>query len=120
MTFSSLSPYSVQVFPGELHFGALEFKAEMKDRSSALFRETAANITNAVGCELFKHVEIHIFSLSPVLLFIHLNLSLNFLQNRPNQSPHGKLHHLIDKRLFACDRLRCKYGKLIMVANPAS
>ncbi|XP_069381316.1 protein HEG isoform X3 [Paralichthys olivaceus] len=37
-----------QVFPGELHFMSLTFQPEMSNRSSSLFQETAANISEAL------------------------------------------------------------------------
>lgn len=58
LVFSSLPLYSAQVFPGQLHFAALEFEPQMNNRSSPVFIETAAKIIAAVGCELTKHVEI--------------------------------------------------------------
>ncbi|XP_014850155.1 PREDICTED: mucin-13-like [Poecilia mexicana] len=37
-----------QVFPGRLHFQSLTFEAQMRDRSSRIFQETAANISAAL------------------------------------------------------------------------
>ncbi|XP_034448675.1 protein HEG homolog 1 [Hippoglossus hippoglossus] len=38
-----------QVFPGQLHFMSLTFQPEMYDRSSSIFKETAGNISAALG-----------------------------------------------------------------------
>ncbi len=53
---SSPSLHLAQVFPGDLHFTSMVFVEAMSDRSSEIFRETAQNISDAVGCEFSWHV----------------------------------------------------------------